>query len=196
MNDQPVEPIVEDKTYCQAGHVLMAYLILNSGVADGFFAPPIPHEDRVYRVPELEEVDLKFEPGLSDRGSPRLRSLITTPLFLMGGEAAERLHKGVPSVTALGDSVAIGRANGMMLSYMEEFGGRDSPDRQDRFERDFRNDYDFVEGQVRDHWPSLEALAGSLQEEGKFPVDAAFERIESRLPEDSRRGVAANLGGE
>jgi hypothetical protein len=146
-------------------------------------------------VPEFDEEDLEIDLGRLDRPSPSLRSLISTPLFLMGGEAADRIPRNASSDASLGDPTAIGQAGGTMMGYMEESGGDGSPESRARFSSSFRNFYDFSEGRVRNHWLSLKVLDGALQEEPKLARDAAFERTESGLSEETRRAVAAISDG-
>lgn len=173
------------EAYRQAGHVLMAYLILEAGVADRFFALPIRARDRPALVPEFDQVRLDVDLALTDRPASSLRSLITTPLFLLGGEAAERIYRGVGMNTPLGNSTALSRARGTMYAYMEEFGGREAPESDARFSTVFRNYYEFIEQQVRDHWDSVLALAASIREAGQLSRAAAFELVEEHLSDET-----------
>jgi hypothetical protein len=82
----------------------------------------------------------------------------------------------------------------MMVGYMEEFDGRDSPDWQQRFTRVFRYYYDFVEGQVREHWASVTALADRLLAQGRVTRAEALVVIERNLDGETKRWEETSPG--
>jgi hypothetical protein len=173
----------------------VAYLILQAGVAQHFFFAPGEYADRDAIVPRFEAVDLDADLLQAERPSSSLRSLITTPLFLTGGEAADRIRRNVPDDAPLGDSKAVSRAGKMMLGYMEVFEGANPPDRRGRFADVFRNYDDYVEGQVRYDWAGVAALVDRHQEQGRLTHPAAFDLIERNLDEQTK-GRMERVDGE
>lgn len=196
MSDLRNEESLESLAYREAGHVLLAYLIQKAGIADHFFALPIQASDRWSLVPGIEVVSLDGELSKLERTPSSLRSLITTPIFLLGGLAAERIRDGTPIDAPLANSVAIGRAMGMLASYFEEFGVENSQERESTLPAVIRDFYEFTEHQVSTHWASLQALARRLLDQKSLSKDEAFELIEVFLPEETREAVRRIASGE
>ena len=186
MSDQPNGQTMEGIAYREAGHVLMAYLLLKTGFVDSSFGLPITSQDRKYLVPEFDVVTAEGELSKLARPMFSLRSLVTVPLFIFAGFAAQRIYESPSTETHSGDSEAEGRARGMIASYVEEFGGSTSgPD--SRLSEAFSDSYKEAERGVRKHWLAIEALAQRLQEDRQLSRDAAFEIIERHLHKETKK---------
>ncbi len=91
----------------------MTFLIVKAGIADHLFAAPIQSADRFWLVPGFDFLDMDHELSKLERPSPSVRSLLTTPLFLMGGAAAVRIRQGVPGgMPRLRSPVRLGEPGG------------------------------------------------------------------------------------
>ena len=187
-DDQSNEHLMEGIAYREAGHVLMAYLLLKAGIADSSFAMPIHPRDRKYLVPEFSVVTVDGELSKLARPTFSLRSLVTVPLFIFAGFAAQRIQEGLASEAHSGDTEAEGRARGMIASYIDEYGGRTSGP-ESRLVEAFSDSYEVAEQGVRKHWRAVQALAQSLQEDRILSRDTAFEVIELHLPEETQKAV-------
>jgi hypothetical protein len=185
---------MEGIAYREAGHVLMAYLIFEAGIADSYFALPIAQQDRKYLVPDFEMVNADGELAELARPNFSLRSLITLPLFIFAGFAAQRIHEGDPPETRPGSTKLEGRATGMIASYIQEFGGSISgPD--SRLVEASSDSYEFAEQEVQAHWPAVQALAQRLLNDKQLSREAAFEIIARHLSGGTKRD-AESLAGE
>ena len=178
---------LESQAYREAGHVLMAYLITHAGIADHFFALPIQPADRGHLVPEFDLISLNGALSQLARPSFSLRSLITMPLFLLGGVAAARIRQGTPQEVPLADSPAVSRAMGMLASYFEEYGATESQGTEGRIVIAIKDFYRFVERELRNQWPALETLSLRLREKGSLSKHDAFELFDSCILEENRK---------
>lgn len=194
-DDQPNEQLMEGIAYREAGHVLMAYLILKAGFADSSFSMPIASRDRKYLVPDFSVVTAEGELSKLARPTFSLRSLVTVPLFIFAGFAAQRIHEDLPTETRSGDTEAEGRARGMIASYMEEFGERTAGS-DSRLPVAFSDSYELAEQVVRKHWLAVQALTQCLHEKRQLSREAAFEVIERHLPEETKRSVKNIASGQ
>jgi hypothetical protein len=189
-----VDPVIESLAYREAGHVVVAYLITKAGIADHFFALPIQPADRPLLVPAFDLISLNGELSQLARPSPSLRSLITMPLFLLGGVAAVRIREGTHKEVPLSDSRAVSRAMGMMASYLEEYGGADSSGTGSMIASAIKDFYLFVECELVHHWPALQALAQCLLEKGSLSRADAFELLDTCIPESDRKPSSTIAG--
>ena len=185
---------LERLAHRQAGHVLMAYLITKAGIADHFFALPIQPVDRGHLVPEFDLISLNGD--LSDLARPSfsLRSLITMPLFLLGGVAGERIREGTPKEAPLPPSLAVSRAMGMLASYFEEYGATESQGAESRIALAISDFYQFTERELRNHWPAVEAIALRLLKIESLNKYAAFDLIDIHIPESNRKPSSTVAG--
>jgi len=187
---------LEGQAYREAGHVLMAYLITQASIADHFFALPIQPGDRHLLVPEFDLISLDGDLSRLARPSFSLRSLITMPLFLLGGIAAARIRRGTLREVPLPESPAVSRAMGMLASYFEEFDATEPQGTAGRIVMATKDFYQFAEQELRHQWPALEALALRLQQEGSLSRDEAFALFNSRIPEENRKPSSRIAGGK
>jgi len=178
---------LESQAYREAGHVLMAYLITHAGIADHFFALPIQSADRGLLVPEFDLISLNGDLSQLAQPSFSLRSLITMPLFLLGGVAARRIRQGTPKEVPLPESPAVSRVMGMLASYFEEYGATESQGTEGRIVMATKDFYRFVERELRNQWPALETLSLRLQEKGSLSRHDAFALIDSCIPQENRK---------
>ena len=188
MSDQPNRQELEGRAYREAGHVVIAYLVVKAGAAEHLFALPIEPGDRSWLVPDFDTVDLQSELSSTERPSPSLRSLLTTPLFLMGGIAAERIRQGVPAEAPHKESRALGRARGMLASYAEEFQASDPVASMNTM---FTDLYQLTERELRSNWNSVQAVAEALLDQLRLSKATAFELVEANLPESTKEAVRA-----
>ena len=103
-DDQPNGQTI---AYREAVHVLMAYLVLKAGFADSSFALPIASRDRKYLVPEFNMVTAEGELSKLSRPTFNLRSLVTVPLFIFAGFAAQRIHEDPPTEAHSGHAITV-----------------------------------------------------------------------------------------
>ena len=180
MSDQAGDDSAEGIAFREAGHAVMAYLIVKAGIADSSFAAPISQGDRELLVPQFKAV--AADGALSDLMQPRssLRNLITVPLFVFAGFAAQRIHRDPSSEPVAGKSRAEGLARGMMHGYWEEFGG-DASGAGSKLQQFIDDWNEFAHETIRDHWKSVSALAERLLEERELSREEAFEVIERHL---------------
>jgi hypothetical protein len=183
---------LESQAYREAGHVLMAYLITHAGIADHFFALPIQPADRGLLVPEFDLISLNGDLSQLAQPSFSLRSLITMPLFLLGGVAAARIRQGTPKEVPLPESPAISRAMGMLASYFEEYGATESQGTEGRIDMATKDFYRFAERELRNQWPALETFSLRLQEKGSLSRHDAFAFFDSCIPEENQKPRAGS----
>jgi hypothetical protein len=180
LKDQPKEESLESITYREAGHVLMAYLIVKVGITDSSFALPISQGGRELLIPEFDMVAADGELSKLTQPTFSLRSLITVPLFIFAGFAAQRIHEDPSTPSISGNSKAEGLARGLMHAYWEEF-GRDRSGPASKLEQAIKDSNDLAYQMVREHWHAVQALAQRLLEEGELGREEAFEVIERHL---------------
>jgi hypothetical protein len=184
MSDQPIEVSVEGIAYREAGHVLMAFLILKGSVSDFYFALPIAPEDRELMIPMIESVSPEGELSKHARPTMSLRSLLTVPLFIFAGFAARRIFEDPSTISSVGVTRPEGRAGGMIAGYFAEF-GRDVSGPESKLAEAINDSYALAEKAVREHWNAVEALAQRLLDEGELDRDTAFAVIQRQVEDIS-----------
>jgi hypothetical protein len=182
LNDKPKEQSIESIAYREAGHVLMAYLIVEAGITDSSFAVPISQGGRELLVPEFNLVAADGELSKLTQPTFSLRSLITVPLFIFAGFAAQRIYEDPSTPPIAGNSRAEGLARGLMHGYWEEF-DRDRSGPDSTLTQAIKDSNDLAYQMIREHWHAVQSLAQRLLEEGELSRDEAFEAIQHYLAE-------------
>jgi hypothetical protein len=186
-----VEIPPERRAFREAGHVVMAYLILKAGWLDFIFAIPIAAVDRPYLVPPFMHVTLEGAGVDWGEISFSLRSLITTPVILLAGFAAERLKDGISDAVLPASSPLTGQALGLLAAYEEEYGEEDTRERDRRAARVLVAYFELAEAAMLWHWKSIEALAQALLQSKTLSAEAAYAVVERHLPNSTQARIKA-----
>jgi hypothetical protein len=189
---QPSDSL-ERRAYCEAGHAVMAFLILKAGIADNLFLLPVSADTRPYFVAKFEQISIKHTCSNWGAITYSLASLTTTPMVLLAGYAAERIKYNINEDVTPHCSDLTARAWHLSACYFDEYDRDDS--RTDCSERDrwatetLIERYNLVEKELRFHWASVEVLASALLSQEVLSRDSAFEIIENNLPEETKARV-------
>ena len=151
MSDRPNEVSIEGIAYREAGHVLMAYLIVETGITDSRFALPISPQGRELLVPDFKVIAADGELSKLVRPTFSLRSLLTVPLFIFAGFAAQRMYKDPTTPPIAGNSKAEGLARGLIHGYWEEF-ERDASGPDSKLQQVIKDLNDLAYQTIREHW--------------------------------------------
>jgi hypothetical protein len=162
LNDQPEEESIESIAYREAGHAVMAYLMVKGELPDSLFALPVSQADREMLVPEFDEVGPDGELSKLAKPTFSLRSLLTVPPPFAGNSDAE------------------GRARGMIHAYSEEYGG-DTSGPESKLQEATEHFNELAHQTIRDHWVAVEVMAQHLLEVGELDRKQALEVIEHNI---------------
>lgn len=166
--------------YQQAGHALMAYLILEKGITDRLFL--LSSTERDLLLPDVQLLTIEDAGTGWAKTTFSLRSLTTVPIVLLAGYIATRKKYNLTDVEFSKHSKVVKLALGFCRGYVAEMCGDDYPPDFDQIVQDlFDKHWEFAEQVIEAHWHVIDALAEHLLAQKTMPTSEAFGLIEGYL---------------
>lgn len=175
--------------YREAGHYVMAYLI-RYGFTDRY----VPF-DRSLILPIYSGVTIEEPRTDWEELTGSLGSLGTVAQVHLAGFAAERQQYKSTSLPLPTYSPLLGRAKGLLSSYLEEYGHEDEDWRIANAEATklLADMLTYVENQVAAAWPAIEALAQALLLQKNVKATMADAIISVYLSDEAKQQARARL---
>lgn len=172
----------EYRAYREAGHAVMWYLIIKTGSADDLFAAPIQPPDRKNTLSEFQSVTIVGQGTDWGKFTFSLRSLLTTPLVLLAGNASERIKFNIDEDITHRTSSLTSLAHHLIASHIEEYEQEDYRSAT----KEMKDGFELVERELRANWTSVEMLARMLLQHKALWANDVFEIIEKHLSEEAK----------
>ncbi len=176
------------RAYREAGHAVMWYLIIKTGLADDLFAAPIQPSDRKNMLAEFQRVIIMGKGTDWGKFTFSLRSLLTTPLVLLAGNVSEKIKYNIDEDITYKTSSLTSLAHHLIGSHIEEY-------EQEKYRsesEELQEGLELVERELRTNWASVEMLARALLQHKALWAKDVFEIIEKHLSEEAKAKASSD----
>jgi len=178
----PQSDSLEYRAYREAGHAVMWYLIIKTGLADDLFAAPIQAPDRKNLLAEFQNVTIVDKGTDWGNFTFSLRSLLTTPLVLLAGNASEKIKFNINEDITHRTSSLTSLAHLLIGSHIEEY---EQDDYRSATE-EMKEGLELVERELRTNWAAVEMLARALLRFKTLSKKNVFLVIEKYLSDEAK----------